>query len=294
MPSPLHASQRPPLTLNENRPGLVPARLRFRHRREELADRREEPGVGRRVRARRAADRALVDLDHLVEVLDAVERFVRAGLLPRPLQIHRQPLVERVGDERALARSRNTGDADEGAERERDRDVAQVVLARAAQHQRTCRCPGRRCAGIRSPRRPLRILAGDRSVCPGNRRHVAFGDDVATVLAGAGPDIDDPVGRAHHVFVVLDDDQRIADVAQALQRLDQSRIVALMQTDARLVEDVEHTHQARADLGREPDALGFAAGKGVGRSFQRQVVESDIDQEAEPLADFLQDLPRDQ
>ena len=54
--------------------GLVAAQPRFRHRREELADRREQAGVGRRVRARRAADRRLVDVDHLVELLEAGDR----------------------------------------------------------------------------------------------------------------------------------------------------------------------------------------------------------------------------
>src|SRR5690606_11564648 len=54
--------------------GLVAACLRLRHGREELADVREYAAIGRRVRAWRAADRALVDLDHLVEVLDALQR----------------------------------------------------------------------------------------------------------------------------------------------------------------------------------------------------------------------------
>ena len=53
--------------------GHVAARFASGHRGEELADRGEESGVGGRVRARRAADRALVDVDHLVEMLDAVE-----------------------------------------------------------------------------------------------------------------------------------------------------------------------------------------------------------------------------
>jgi hypothetical protein len=42
-PSPWHASQRPPLTLNEKRPGPVPALARRLDLREELADGSEEP-----------------------------------------------------------------------------------------------------------------------------------------------------------------------------------------------------------------------------------------------------------
>src|SRR5262249_35898675 len=61
---------------------LVPAHLRLGGQRVELADRREEVGVGRRVRPRRAADRRLVDVDHLVEDVDALHRFPLTPLLP--------------------------------------------------------------------------------------------------------------------------------------------------------------------------------------------------------------------
>src|SRR5690606_35578040 len=58
----------------------VAARAGFRDAGEELADRREQAGVGRRVRARGAANRALVDVHHLVEVLHPVEGIVRGHL----------------------------------------------------------------------------------------------------------------------------------------------------------------------------------------------------------------------
>ena len=51
----------------------IAARLGFGQAREPIADRREGAGVGRRVRARRAPDRRLVDVDHLVEMLKAVD-----------------------------------------------------------------------------------------------------------------------------------------------------------------------------------------------------------------------------
>ena len=58
----------------------VAALARLRHAGEQLADRREQPGVGGRVGARRAADRALVDVDHLVEELEALDLVVRRRL----------------------------------------------------------------------------------------------------------------------------------------------------------------------------------------------------------------------
>ena len=44
----------------------------------------------------------------------------------------------------------------------------------------------------------------------------ALGDDLAAVDAGAGADVDDVVGGQDRVLVVLDDDHRVAEVAQAL------------------------------------------------------------------------------
>src|SRR3546814_14813131 len=51
--------------------GLVAARLAFGQPREPIADLGEGAGIGRRVRARGAADRRLIDVDHLVEMLEA-------------------------------------------------------------------------------------------------------------------------------------------------------------------------------------------------------------------------------
>ena len=61
----------------------------------------------------------------------------------------------------------------------------------------------------------------------------------------------------------------------------------------RLVQDIEHAAQPRADLRGEPDALPFAAGKRRGRAVQREVAHPDIEQELEPFADLGHDRPGD-
>ena len=91
-------------------------------------------------------------------------------------------------------------------------------------------------------------------------------DDLAAVLAGARADVDDVVGDLDGVLVVLDDEHGVAEVAQPDQRVDEPAVVALVQADRRLVEHVEHADQAAADLRRQPDALGLAAGQGAGRA----------------------------
>ncbi len=65
-------------------------------------------------------------------------------------------------------------------------------------------------------------------------------------------------------------------------------VVPLVEPDAGLVEHVQHSDQARADLGREPDALRLAARQRSGRPVEREVVQADVDEELQPLVDLLE------
>ena len=48
-----------------------------------------------------------------------------------------------------------------------------------------------------------------------------------------------------------------------------------------------------ADLAGQPDALGLAARERGGGSFEREVVEADVGEEAEPTTDLLEQLVGD-
>jgi hypothetical protein len=63
------------------------------------------------------------------------------------------------------------------------------------------------------------------------------------VLAGARAEVDQVIGGAHRALVVLDHDDGVAEVAQALERGDQALVVALVEPNRRLVEDVEDADQ---------------------------------------------------
>ena len=85
--------------------------------------------------------------------------------------------------------------------------------------------------------------------------------DLAAAVARAGAEVDEVVGRLDHLAVVLDQDQRVAQVAEVPQRREQPGVVARVQADRRLVEHVEHAGQAAADLAGQPDPLALAAGE---------------------------------
>ena len=149
---------------------------------------------------------------------------------------------------------------------------------------------------------PPLLRHGDRAPArqelPGRRRlaleHVVEGplhDHGAAVHARARPHLDDVIGGANRVLVVLDDDHRVADVAQTLERRDHLDVVFRVQTDARLVEHVEHAHQPRSDLRGQPDALRLAAGQRAGAPIEAQIVEPDPEEQIQPAADLFQHLP---
>src|SRR6266568_1736174 len=103
---------------------------------------------------------------------------------------------------------------------------------------------------------------------------LALSDEIAASIARAGPEVDNEIGAANGVFVVLDDEDGIAEIAQMLERAKKARVVAGMETDAGFIKNVENAAQARADLRGQTDALRFAAGKRGGGAVQAEVAES--------------------
>jgi hypothetical protein len=72
----------------------------------------------------------------------------------------------------------------------------------------------------------------------------SFGHYFATEATGAGPQVDDVVGRLDRILVMLHDDDRISQIPQTAKRRQQPLVVALMQPDARLIEYVQDAHEA--------------------------------------------------
>ena len=77
--------------------------------------------------------------------------------------------------------------------------------------------------------------------------------------AGARAQIDDIVGGEDGFLVVFDDDDGVANIPQVNQRAEQALVVALVQANRRLIEDVHDADEARANLARQADALRLAS-----------------------------------
>ena len=151
----------------------------------------------------------------------------------------------------------------------------------------------RRTAGTGIASSSRRYLAvSDRGSCS-SASSVPRKHDPPALLAGTQPHVDDRVGDADHVSVVLDDEDGVALIAKLPQDRDQPLVVARVEADRRLVEHVERVDERGPERRRQVDALRFAARERRRQPIERQVVEPDVAQEPQPLADLLHHLVGD-
>ena len=107
--------------------GLVATNLCLGKVHEEVAYVVEHIGVCGRVAARSTTEGSLVNIHHLVHVLQALHRIVWQGVGERAVEVLRKDWVQGVVDERALARTAHTRYADEFAKGEGGGNVLQVI-----------------------------------------------------------------------------------------------------------------------------------------------------------------------
>ena len=137
------------------------------------------------------------------------------------------------------------------------------------------------------------VRAGDAAACFRDFLRRAGGQDLAAESAGAGAEVEQAVGAGDDFAIVLDDEQRVAEVAQFFECDDEAAVVARVEADRGFVEDVQHAAEAAADLAGEADALGFAAGERGGGAAECEVIEADVDEEREAVVDFADEFAGD-
>ena len=234
-----------------------------------------------------AADHVDIGPFHDLHVLADVGR---QALEVAPLALREQDVEGQGG----LARPGDARQHDQLVVGQRNVDVLQVVLAGAADLDRRRRGPG----GIGRVRfgdpggRPVGRLQAAAAVqvgleeAPGvggrggHRLRRAGRHDPAALLAALRAEVDHPVRGLDHVHVVLDHQDGVAGVDQALQRGQEHPDVLEVQAGRGLVEDEERVPAVRAgaQVARELQPLGLAAGHGADRLAQPDVAEADVGQ----------------
>ena len=108
--------------------GLEAAQFGLGQLRVQVAHQIEQLDVRGRIRAGRPADRALVDVDRLVDVFEPDEAGVRAGLAGPLVDVAVEDFPQDVVHQRTLAAAADTGHADELSQGKAGADTLQIVM----------------------------------------------------------------------------------------------------------------------------------------------------------------------
>ena len=93
-----------------------------------------------------------------------------------------------------------------------------------------------------------------------------LGNDIAAFVAALGPQIDDPIGGADHIQVVLDNDHGVPRVRQAVKHIQQALDIGKVQAGGGFVQDIDGLARCcAAQFFGQLNALGFSPRKGGGR-----------------------------
>src|SRR3954469_15330495 len=140
------------------------------------------------------------------------------------------------------------------------------------------------------------VLAGRRTRCRRDLLRRSLGDDPSATRSTLWSEVDDPVSGLDDIEVVLDDEDGVAAVDEAMEHLEQLLDVGEMEARGRLVEDVEGpAGRPAGQLGRELHALGLATGEGRRWLAQVDVAETDVVQRLElglDVRDRVEELER--
>ena len=137
----------------------------------------------------------------------------------------------------------------------------------------------------------VQILRRQRVLRLEQLRRRAHEANLAAVLAGPRADVDDQVGRQHHLRVVFHHQQRVSGIAQAVQDVDHAAHVPGVQPDAGLVQHEQGVHQRRAQRSRQIDALHLAATERAGLPVEGQIAQAHFQQVVQACANLGQQQP---
>src|SRR5271163_890380 len=114
--------------------------------------------------------------------------------------------------------------------------------------------------------------------------------ELPAMLSSAGAEIEYVIRGENRVRIVFHHQQRIAQITQPLENLNQAVCVARVKSDGRLVKNVKCAHQMRAERRGQLNPLRLAAGEGRSESVQRQIIETHLIQESQALLNFFENF----
>src|SRR5580700_466501 len=255
------------------------ALLGLRQRGKKFADDVKCLDVSHRIRPRRPPDRRLIHQHHFVDELIALQTFPcrRPARGSQTLLLlgfsHR--LIENLMKQRRFPRSRNSRNCNQHSQWNANVHTLQIVCPHALD-------PDLLRAWLASYGRYLdaqifrQITSSKRCGIPHNLFIRSRSHQLAPVFPSSRTEIEYPVRRPHNIRIVLHHQNRVPQIAQVLQDLDQAVRVAAMQADGRLIQHIERAHQPRSQRGSELNALRFTPRERRREAVERQIFQAHI------------------
>src|SRR6185503_9798154 len=115
-----------------------------------------------------------------------------------------------------------------------------------------------------------------RAVTGGDRFRCSTNDQLTSLMAALGSQIENPIGAFDDVEMMLDHQHRMPGLHEPLQAIQQALDIGEMQSGGGFVKNVEVMAAAAhfAQLGREFDALRFATGQNGGGVAKFEITEA--------------------
>ena len=109
------------------------------------------------------------------------------------------------------------------------------------------------------------------------------------MLTGSRAHVDDPVGGANHVDLVLHDEERVARRLEPRERAQEGLGVGRVQPRRGLVEHVHHAEEVRSHLRGEAQALELTGRERGRAALEGEVAEAQVEQHLEARAEVFGD-----
>ena len=245
--------------------------------------------IRRRITAWRSTDWRLVNDNRLVKVINAVDALMHSGLFLGAMPFTEQRPPEHVVHQGALSGSANAGDADKSAQRKPHINLAQIIFRGTANNQPTLfGCGHGALLGHINFQFASEIFRRHRPLGLSDFIQGAAGHQLTAVHARARPKIQQIIGGLDSLCSVFDDNDGIPDVAEPLKRGQQAGVVALVQANRWLVEDVDYPDQPRANLRGKPNALSLAATESAAFAVERKVAKANVIQKTQAFLNLFQ------
>ncbi len=90
--------------------------------------------------------------------------------------------------------------------------------------------------------------------------HITLIDNLSPQTSRFRTNIDDIIRRTDNLLIMLHHDHGIPQGLQLSQYLDQQIRIPRMQTDTRLIQNIQRTHQATTQRGSQIDTLALSPG----------------------------------